>query len=60
MDQNARCNGGDDVHQALGLCRPEGRLQTRSYDDKEGVKRYVTEVVAENVVFARWGRKRQR
>jgi len=26
----------------------EGRLQTRSYDDKEGVKRYVTEVVAEN------------
>src|ERR1700691_1780067 len=29
----------------------EGRLQTRSYDDKEGVKRYVTEVVAENFVL---------
>src|SRR5271154_1755201 len=29
----------------------EGRLQTRSYDDKEGVKRYVTEVVAENIVL---------
>lgn len=29
----------------------EGRLQTRSYDDKEGVKRYVTEVVAENLVL---------
>lgn len=29
----------------------EGRLQTRSYDDKEGVKRYRTEVVAENVRF---------
>jgi single-strand DNA-binding protein len=27
------------------------RLQTRSYDDKEGVKRYVTEVVAENLVL---------
>jgi single-strand DNA-binding protein len=29
----------------------EGRLQTRSYDDKEGVKRFVTEVVAENVIL---------
>jgi single-strand DNA-binding protein len=29
----------------------EGRLQTRSYDDKAGVKRYVTEVVAENLVL---------
>jgi single-strand DNA-binding protein len=29
----------------------EGRLQTRSYDDKEGIKRYVTEVVAENVIL---------
>jgi single-strand DNA-binding protein len=29
----------------------EGRLQTRTYDDKEGVKRYVTEVVAENLVL---------
>lgn len=29
----------------------EGRLQTRSYDDKEGNKRYVTEVVAQRVQF---------
>ena len=29
----------------------EGRLQTRSYEDREGVKRYVTEVVAQNVVL---------
>lgn len=29
----------------------EGRLQTRSYDNKEGKKVYVTEVVAENVEF---------
>lgn len=29
----------------------EGRLQTRSYDDKDGVKRYVTEVVAQNIVL---------
>jgi single-strand DNA-binding protein len=29
----------------------EGRLQTRSYDNKEGKKVYVTEVVAENVQF---------
>lgn len=29
----------------------EGRLQTRSYDDKEGVKRYKTEIVADRVTF---------
>jgi|tagenome__1003787_1003787.scaffolds.fasta_scaffold20080424_1 single-strand DNA-binding protein len=29
----------------------EGRLQTRSWDDKEGKKRYSTEVVADRVVF---------
>lgn len=29
----------------------EGRLQTRSYDAKDGTKRYVTEVVAENVIL---------
>ncbi len=29
----------------------EGTLQNRSYDDKNGVKRYVTEIVAENVEF---------
>ena len=28
-----------------------GELQTRSYDDKNGTKRYVTEVVAEEVEF---------
>ena len=29
----------------------DGRIQTRSYDDNEGKKRYVTEVVADNVEF---------
>ena len=29
----------------------EGKLKTRSYDDKEGNKRYVTEVVAEQVIM---------
>ncbi|OGQ36776.1 MAG: single-stranded DNA-binding protein [Deltaproteobacteria bacterium RIFCSPHIGHO2_12_FULL_43_9] len=29
----------------------EGRLQTRSWDDKEGVKRYTTEIVAQTVQF---------
>lgn len=29
----------------------EGRLQTRSYDDKQGQKKYVTEVIAERVQF---------
>jgi len=35
----------------------EGRLQTRSYDDKEGAKRYVTEVVADAVQFLGGGEK---
>lgn len=29
----------------------EGRLQARSYDAQDGQKRYITEVVAENVEF---------
>ncbi len=29
----------------------EGRLQTRQWEDKEGKKRYTTEVVAQNVQF---------
>ena len=29
----------------------EGRLQTRSWEDKEGQKRYTTEIVAQNVQF---------
>ncbi|MEH6304519.1 single-stranded DNA-binding protein [Olivibacter sp. CPCC 100613] len=33
----------------------EGKLRTRSYEDREGVKRYTTEIVAEN--FTMLGRK---
>ncbi len=29
----------------------EGRIRTRSWDDKEGKKRYITEIVAERVQF---------
>jgi len=29
----------------------DGRLQTRSYDHQDGTKRYVTEVIADNVEF---------
>jgi single-strand DNA-binding protein len=32
-----------------------GRIQVRSYDAKDGTKRYVTEVVAEDVQFLEWG-----
>lgn len=28
-----------------------GQIQTRSYDDKDGVKRYATEVIADDVEF---------
>ncbi len=29
----------------------EGRIQNRSYDDKDGQKRYVTEIVADDVIL---------
>ncbi len=29
----------------------EGRIQTRNYDAEDGTKRYVTEVIADNVTF---------
>ncbi len=32
-------------------CFIEGEIRTRSYDDKEGVKRYITEIVAQRVQF---------
>lgn len=34
-----------------------GRIETRSYDAKDGTKRYVTEVVADEVHFLEWGNK---
>lgn len=34
-----------------------GRIQTRSYDAKDGTKRYVTEVVADEVQFLEWSGK---
>ena len=34
----------------------EGRIQTRSYDDKEGQKRYITEIIANDVQFLSSGR----
>lgn len=38
----------------------EGRLQTRSWDDKDGNKRYTTEIVADQVVFLRDGASHER
>ncbi len=39
-------------HLAKGRqCFVEGRLQTRSWEDQQGQKRYTTEVVANNVQF---------
>lgn len=36
----------------------EGRIQTRSYDDKDGNKRYITEVIAADVQFLGGGGSR--
>ena len=34
-----------------------GRIQTRSYEAKDGTRRYVTEVIADEVQFLEWGNK---
>lgn len=36
-----------------------GRIQTRSYEAKDGTRRYVTEVVADEVQFLEWGDRKQ-
>lgn len=43
------CNGYFAKGQQIAVV---GRLQTRSYDDSDGKKKWVTEVVAEEVFFA--------
>ncbi|MFW5647555.1 MAG: single-stranded DNA-binding protein [Candidatus Alkaliphilus sp. MAG34] len=35
----------------------EGRIQNRTYETQAGEKRYITEIVAENVKFLDWGSK---
>ena len=45
---------GENCAKFLSKGRPvyyEGRLQTRSWEDKEGNKRYTTEIVAKDVQF---------
>ena len=37
----------------------QGRLQIRSYEDNNGQRRYVTEVVANSVEFLEFGNKQQ-
>ncbi|WMJ80089.1 single-stranded DNA-binding protein [Clostridium sp. MB40-C1] len=37
-----------------------GRIQTRSYEAKDGTRRYVTEVIADEVQFLEWGNSNNR
>jgi single-strand DNA-binding protein len=50
---------GEALHKILskgrGIC-VEGRIQTRKWEDKEGNKRYGTEIVATNVILLGSGR----
>lgn len=39
------------LKQCIQIC-VLGRLQTRNYEDKNGIRRYVTEVIAEEIDFA--------
>jgi single-strand DNA-binding protein len=45
---------GEGLHKVIGKGKQlfvEGRLQTRSWEDKQGQKRYSTEIVATNVIL---------
>jgi single-stranded DNA-binding protein len=37
----------------------EGRLQTRNYIDKEGVSRFATEIICEEILFLQTSRAEQ-
>lgn len=39
------------LKQGLQICIC-GRMQTRTYDDNNGIKRYVTEIISEDIDFA--------
>jgi single-strand DNA-binding protein len=41
------------------LTAVEGRLQIRSYDDNQGIRRKASEVIAENVRFLEWAKEGQ-
>ncbi|NFH34433.1 single-stranded DNA-binding protein [Clostridium sporogenes] len=48
------------THQKKGrLIAVSGRIQTRNYEAKDGIKRYVTEVIAEETKFLEWGKKEE-
>lgn len=42
------------------LAAVRGRIENRSYETKEGEKRYITEIIAENVEVLEWGDKGER
>jgi len=46
------------LKQGLQICIC-GRIQTRNYDDNNGIKRYVTEIIAEEISFADSVKKEQ-
>lgn len=39
------------LKQGIQIC-VSGRLQTRNYEDKNGIRRYVTEIITEEIDFA--------
>lgn len=41
------------------LISVSGNIQTRTYDAKDGTKRYVTEVIADEVDFLEWADKQE-
>lgn len=42
------------------LAAVKGRIENRSYETKEGEKRYITEIIAENVEVLEWGERMER
>ncbi len=41
------------------LVAVEGRLQSRKYQDKQGLNRTATEIIASNLQMLDWGKKKQ-
>ena len=43
--------GGRQIFKKGSAIYLEGKIKTRNYEDKEGTKKYVTEIIAENLIM---------
>lgn len=53
LNTSKYCNKGD-------VIAVRGRIQTRNYEDAEGIRKYITEVIAQSISFVAPSRKEEK